>query len=45
MQAVRDGRIPTAKLNTHRANLANITEALPLWMDPAAGVVKAIVDC
>lgn len=45
MQAVRDGRIPTAKLNTHRGRLENIAEALPSWMDPAAGVVKAIVEC
>lgn len=45
MQAVRDGSIPTSRLNTHRAALANIAETFPAWMNPAAGVVKAIVDC
>jgi 2-desacetyl-2-hydroxyethyl bacteriochlorophyllide A dehydrogenase len=45
MQAMRDGLIPTAELNTHRAPLAQVPAMLPAWMQPEAGVVKAIVEC
>jgi 2-desacetyl-2-hydroxyethyl bacteriochlorophyllide A dehydrogenase len=45
MNAIRQGRIPTAKLNTHRATFADIPQVFSQWMDPAAGVIKAIVEC
>lgn len=45
MNAIRSGRIPTAKLNTHRATFAEIPRVFSEWMDPAAGVIKAIVEC
>jgi 2-desacetyl-2-hydroxyethyl bacteriochlorophyllide A dehydrogenase len=45
MDAIRSGKIPTGKLNTHRAALADIPKIFPQWMDPAAGVIKAIVEC
>lgn len=44
MAAMRAGRIPTDALNTHRAPLADLPEALPLWMRPESGVVKALVE-
>jgi 2-desacetyl-2-hydroxyethyl bacteriochlorophyllide A dehydrogenase len=45
MQALRDGAIPSAALNTHRAKLTEFTTVLPSWMQPQAGVIKAIVEC
>jgi 2-desacetyl-2-hydroxyethyl bacteriochlorophyllide A dehydrogenase len=45
MDAMRAGRIDTAKLNTHRTTLAEVPAVLPLWMEPEAGVLKAIVEC
>ncbi len=43
--AMRAGAVPTAALNTHKASLADLATALPLWMEPSAGVIKAIVTC
>jgi threonine dehydrogenase-like Zn-dependent dehydrogenase len=43
--AMRAGRVPTTALNTHTANLADLAAALPGWMEPSAGVIKAIVTC
>ena len=40
---LRDGRISSAALNTHRGALADLPELLPQWIDPASGVVKALV--
>ena len=41
---LRDGRIPSAALNTHRGALADLPELMPRWIDPASGVVKALVE-
>jgi threonine dehydrogenase-like Zn-dependent dehydrogenase len=43
--AMRAGRIPTQALNTHVATLTELPEILPVWMNPGAGVIKAIVRC
>ncbi len=43
MQAMRDGRIPAA-LITHRMMLSEVPERFPGLTDPAAGVVKALVE-
>lgn len=43
MQAMREGRIPAA-LVTHRMTLADVPERFPRLTDPAAGVVKALVE-
>jgi len=43
--AMRAGLVPTAALNTHSAKLADFAEALPGWIEPSAGVIKAIVRC
>jgi 2-desacetyl-2-hydroxyethyl bacteriochlorophyllide A dehydrogenase len=45
VQAMRAGQVPTQALNTHQAALADLARALPGWMEPQAGVIKAIVTC
>lgn len=44
LQAMRAGLIPAA-LNTHRMPLARVPEDFAGLLDPAAGVIKAIVEC
>ncbi len=44
LDAMRAGKIPAA-LNTHRMALADVPEHFKMLLDPAAGVVKAIVEC
>jgi 2-desacetyl-2-hydroxyethyl bacteriochlorophyllide A dehydrogenase len=41
---LRAGKIPTAKLNTHRASLDEAAAAFPHWLQPASGVVKALIE-
>lgn len=43
--AMRAGQVPTKALNTHAATLSELPGVLPGWMEPAAGVIKAIVRC
>jgi len=45
LQAMRAGRISTAALNTHRMALAEVPAGFKTLLDPAMGVVKAIVEC
>ncbi|WP_454715955.1 zinc-binding alcohol dehydrogenase family protein [Caulobacter segnis] len=45
LAAMRAGRVPTKELNTHSALLKDLAAALPGWMEPSAGVIKAIVAC
>ena len=45
LAAMRAGQIPTAALNTHSLTLAELPETFPPLLDPAAGVIKAIVAC
>jgi 2-desacetyl-2-hydroxyethyl bacteriochlorophyllide A dehydrogenase len=44
LQAMRAGLIPAA-LNTHRMPLAQVPQDFAGLLDPAAGVIKAIVEC
>ena len=44
VKKVRDGTVPTAALNTHRASIDQAVTELPKWLDPAAGVIKAIIE-
>jgi 2-desacetyl-2-hydroxyethyl bacteriochlorophyllide A dehydrogenase len=44
MAAMRSGKIPTEALNTHRMGLADVPAGFAGLLDPAAGVVKAIVE-
>jgi 2-desacetyl-2-hydroxyethyl bacteriochlorophyllide A dehydrogenase len=45
LAAMRGGEVPTTALNTHRLALADVPEQFSSLLDPAAGVVKAIVEC
>ena len=45
IDAMRAGRVPHAALNTHRLPLAELPERFKSLLDPAQGVVKAIVEC
>ncbi len=44
LDAMRAGKIPTQAINTHRAKFDEFIGVLPQWMDPASGVIKAIVE-
>ena len=44
LEAMKAGLIPTERLATHRTTLANFIDMLPQWMEPSAGVIKAIVE-
>jgi threonine dehydrogenase-like Zn-dependent dehydrogenase len=44
LAAMKAGLIPTRLMNTHRATLDDFIGVLPRWMDPASGVLKAIVE-
>ncbi len=45
LDAMRAGKIPDAALNTHRMSLADVPADFKNLLDPARGVVKAIVEC
>ncbi len=42
--AMREGRIPTDKLATHRAPLDQIPDRIPEWIRPESGAVKALIE-
>jgi hypothetical protein len=42
--ALRSGAIPTQALVTHRASLDDAARVFPHWLDPASGVVKALIE-
>ena len=44
LAAFRAGQVPVAALNTHRARLEDLPARMPLWITPAAGVVKAVLE-
>jgi 2-desacetyl-2-hydroxyethyl bacteriochlorophyllide A dehydrogenase len=44
LAAMKAGLVPTQAMNTHRATLDDFIDVLPQWMDPASGVIKAIVE-
>lgn len=44
LAAMKAGLVPTGLMNTHRTTLSSFVDVLPQWMDPAAGVIKAIVE-
>lgn len=45
LSAMRAGQVPIESLNTHKATLAEVPEIMESWMDPANGVIKALVAC
>jgi 2-desacetyl-2-hydroxyethyl bacteriochlorophyllide A dehydrogenase len=42
--AMREGRVPTDALVTHRAALEEAPGGFPLWVKPEAGVIKALIE-
>lgn len=44
LTAMRAGQVPTTALNTHRLKLPEVPTDFAQLLDPAAGVVKAIVE-
>lgn len=45
LDAMRAGKIPSAALNTHRLTLSTVPMEFKKLLDPAQGVIKAIVEC
>ena len=45
LAAMRAGQIPDAALNTHRIPLARVPSDFAALLDPAQGVVKALIEC
>ena len=45
LAAMRAGQIPDAALNTHRMPLARVPADFATLLDPARGVVKALIEC
>jgi threonine dehydrogenase-like Zn-dependent dehydrogenase len=45
LAAMRKGQIPDRALNTHRLRLAEVATEFSKLLDPAAGVIKALIDC
>jgi threonine dehydrogenase-like Zn-dependent dehydrogenase len=45
VKAMREGRVPDAALATHRLALADLPAGFARLLDPAEGVIKAIVEC
>lgn len=44
LSTMRAGRIRLDLLNTHKSTLEDLPKALPQWLSPEAGVIKAIVE-
>jgi threonine dehydrogenase-like Zn-dependent dehydrogenase len=45
LACMREGRVPTRAIHTHRAPLLDVPAALPEWLKPETGVIKALVEC
>jgi 2-desacetyl-2-hydroxyethyl bacteriochlorophyllide A dehydrogenase len=44
IRLIESGRIDTAPWVTHRSPLAGVVESFPVWVRPASGVVKAMIE-
>jgi 2-desacetyl-2-hydroxyethyl bacteriochlorophyllide A dehydrogenase len=42
---IEEGRVDTSPWVTHRAGFDQMIGQFPQWLDPASGVIKAIVEC
>ena len=40
---IRDGRIDTRPWITHHARLEEVPAVFPGWLEPSAGVIKAVI--
>lgn len=45
LESLRAGRVPTAAFATHRMTLAEVPDRFAGLLDPAQGVIKALVEC
>lgn len=45
LEAMRQGKIPTDALNTHRLPLSQVVDRFESLLDPTQGVVKALIEC
>lgn len=44
IDAIRAGTMPTEALATHRTSLDEAAALIPVWSDPAAGVIKGLIE-
>lgn len=44
MSAMREGHVPTAAINTHRAPLFDAARRMPEWIRPQSGTIKALLE-
>jgi threonine dehydrogenase-like Zn-dependent dehydrogenase len=44
VRQMQAGKVPARALNTHHGPLAQAPELFAMWMDPGAGVIKAILE-
>ena len=44
IKCIKDGRIDPAIYITHRVKFENLKQVFERWMDPATGVIKAVVE-
>ena len=44
LAAMKAGQVPTGLMNTHRVQFDDFIDVLPRWMDPASGVIKAVIE-
>ena len=44
IKCIKDGRIDPAVYITHRVKFGNLKQVFETWMDPATGVIKAVVE-
>ena len=44
MKAMRDGKVPTRAINTHRASLWDAARRMPEWIRPETGTIKALLE-
>ena len=44
IEAMRAGHVPTGAFASHRAALSDLAAELPIWMEPEAHVIKALVE-
>ena len=45
LECMRAGAVPTRALHTHGTPLLDLPATLPTWLNPDAGVIKALVEC
>ena len=44
MSAIREGKVPTERIITHRTSLRDTIANLPLWATQKNGLIKALIE-